>query len=98
MKRVIVKEDKALTEAYPGSIPNRVTVKLDDGTTLAVQVDDPRGHPKNPMTEEEIEQKFRLLATGVLKAPQVERVLKFVRSVEKQSDVSPLFASCVVKA
>jgi len=98
MKRVIVKEDKALTEAYPGSIPNRVTVKLDDGTTFAVRIDDPRGHPRNPMTEEEIEQKFRLLATGVLKAPQVERVLKFVRSLEKQGDVSSLFASCVVKS
>jgi len=98
MKKVIVKEDRALTEAYPGSIPNRVTVKLDDGTTLAVQVDDPRGHPRNPMTEEEIEQKFRLLAAGVLKGPQVEKVLKFVRTIEKQTGVSPLFASCVVKA
>jgi 2-methylcitrate dehydratase len=98
MKRVIVKEDRALTEEYPESISNRVTVKLDDGTTLAVQADVPRGHPRNPMTEEEIEQKFRLLATGVLKGPQVERVLKFVRTVEKQKYVSPLFASCVVKA
>jgi 2-methylcitrate dehydratase len=98
MKKVIVKEDRALTEAYPGSIPNRVTVKLDDGTTLAEQVDDPRGHPRNPMTEEEIEQKFRLLVSGVLKGPQVEKVLKFVRTVEKQTEVSPLFASCVVKA
>ncbi len=97
MKRVIVKEDKALTEAYPESIPNRVTVKLDDGMTLTVQVDDPRGHPRNPMTDEEIEQKFRLLAAGVLKGPQVQKVLKFVRTVEKQTDVSPLFASCVVK-
>ncbi len=97
MKRVIVKEDRALTVAYPGSIPNRVTVKLDDGKTFAVQVDDPRGHPKNPMTDEEIEQKFRLLTKGVLKEPQVEKVLKFVRTIEKQGDVSPLFGSCVVK-
>ncbi len=97
MKRVIVKEDKALTERYPGSIPNRVTVKLDDGEVLAVQVDDPRGHPSNPMTEEEIERKFRLLAKGTLKEPQVGKVLRFVRTVEKQGKVSPLFASCVVK-
>ncbi|HVC27416.1 MAG TPA: MmgE/PrpD family protein [Nitrososphaerales archaeon] len=97
MKRVIVKEDRALTEAYPGSIPNRVSVKLDDGTTFAVRVDDPRGHPKNPMTDEEIEQKFRLLTKGILKEPQVEKVLKFVRTLDKQNDVSQLFASCVVR-
>jgi 2-methylcitrate dehydratase len=96
MKRVIVKEDKALTEVYPGSIPNRVTVKLDDGETLAVKVDDPRGHPSNPMTEEEIERKFRLLTKGILKVPQVEKALKFVRSVEEQASVSPLLSACVV--
>jgi 2-methylcitrate dehydratase len=97
MKKVLVKENRTLTEAYPVSIPNRVTVKLDDGKTLTVQVDDPRGHPRNPMTEEEIEQKFRLLTKGILTESQVEKVLKFVRTVEKQSDVSPLFAACVVK-
>jgi 2-methylcitrate dehydratase len=96
MKRVIVKEDKALTQAYPASIPNRVTVKLDDGKTFALQVDDPRGHPRNPMTAEEIEQKFRLLTKGILTVPRIEKVLKFVRTVEEQSDVSALFGSCVV--
>ena len=97
MKKVIVKEDKALTAAYPSSVPNRVTVKLDDGKTLALQVDDPRGHPKNPMTDEEIEQKFRLLVKGTLKESQVDKVLSFVRTIEKQSDVSALLGSCVVK-
>jgi 2-methylcitrate dehydratase len=95
MKRVIVKEDKGLTEVYPGSIPNRVSVKLDDGETLAVRVDAPRGHPSNPMTEEEIEQKFRLLTRGILRGPQVEKALKFVGTVEKQARVSPLLAACV---
>jgi 2-methylcitrate dehydratase len=96
MKKVIVKEDKALTGDYPASIPNRVTVKLDDGETLSVRVDDPRGHPSNPMTEEEIERKFRVLTKGILKGPQVEKALRFVRTVEKQADVSPLLAACVV--
>jgi 2-methylcitrate dehydratase len=97
MKRVTVKEDRDLTAAYPGSIANRVTVKLDDGKTLAAQVDDPRGHPKNPMTEEEIEEKFRLLTRGILRESQVEKVLEFVRTVEKQRDVSLLLGSCVVR-
>lgn len=97
MNKVIVKEDKALTMKYPGSISNRITVKLDDGTTLVSQVDDPRGHPNNPMTEQEIEQKFRLLTKGIMSGPQVEKTLEFVRTLEKQKDVSRLFDSCVVK-
>ena len=97
MKKVIVKEDKALTSAYPGSIPNKVTVKLDDGKTLSARVDDPRGHPKNPMTQDEIEQKFRLLTKGFLKESQTREVLEFVRTIERQKDVSQLFEACVVK-
>jgi len=98
MKKVIVREDKALTSVYPGSIANRITVKLDDGKTITAQVDDPRGHPKNPMTDGEIELKFRLLTKGILKEAQIMKVFDFVRTMEKQKDVSKLFESCVVKA
>ncbi len=97
MRRVLVKEDRELTAAYPGSIANRVTVTLRDGRTLSARVDDPRGHPKNPMTEEEIVQKFRLLTKGLLSEPQAEKTLEFVRTSEKHADLAPLFAACVVR-
>lgn len=98
MKRVAVSEDGALTAAYPGSISNRLTVRLEDGSAFSKQVDDPRGHPKNPMTEEEVEAKFSLLTKAVLTGRQVARVLESVERIERARDVSMLVESCTVKA
>jgi len=98
MKNVTVSEDGALTAAYPGSISNRLTLRLDDGSTLSKQVDDPRGHPKNPMTEEEVQAKFKLLTKAFLTGRQAARVMGLVGSIERESNVAPLLKSCVVDA
>ncbi len=97
MKRIRVREDKALTAAYPRSIANRVTARLDDGRVLTRQVDDPKGHPRNPMTTREVETKFRLLTKGLLRESQVDKILDFVSTVKRQDDVSSLLESCVVR-
>jgi 2-methylcitrate dehydratase len=97
MKKVIVREDRALTAAYPGSISNRLTLKLDDGRVLVKQIDDPRGSPRNPMTGAEVEQKFRGQVKGFLSEAQVKGVLEFVESLEDQREVSKLLRSCVVR-
>ncbi|MDG6915676.1 MAG: MmgE/PrpD family protein [Nitrososphaerota archaeon] len=96
MKRVIVKEDKALSAEYPGSMANRITVKLDDGRIISKQVDVPRGHPKNPMTQEEIESKFALLTGSVLSGTRSERARRLVMEVEAKGSLGQLLAACVV--
>ncbi len=66
--------DDALTPRYPRGIPNRIVVTLADGSQLVREVEFPRGHAENPMTDAEVEQKFRRLAEprfGVAKANQI---------------------------
>jgi 2-methylcitrate dehydratase len=57
--KVKVHLDDALSARYPKGIPNRLTVTLADGTKLAEEVEFPRGHAGNPMTDAEVEVKFR---------------------------------------
>ena len=97
MKKVVVAEDKTMTMGYPGSISCRVTVKLEDGRTLKEQVDDPRGHPMNPMTDEEVGAKFVELTEGLLTAGQADKVRDIVANFERW-DASALMGACVVKA
>jgi 2-methylcitrate dehydratase len=61
VSRTRVHRDAALSELYPRGIPNRLTVTLDDGRKLVREVEFPRGHARNPMTDAEVEQKFRTL-------------------------------------
>ncbi|WZO99730.1 MmgE/PrpD family protein [Isosphaeraceae bacterium EP7] len=56
--RTSVVEDPDLTRGYPAGIPNRVTVRLDDGTTLSEEVSFPPGHDKNPLTDDQLRSKF----------------------------------------
>ena len=64
--RTIVVEDPALTAGYPSGIPNRVTVTLDDGTTLVEEVAFPPGHDKNPLDDAGLARKFHGLVDPAL--------------------------------
>lgn len=96
LRKIRVREDYGLTAMYPGRISNRIIVKLIDGRVITKQMNVPKGHPKNPMTTEEVEQKFRLLTKKFLKESQIQQLVEFVWKLEKQKDIRPLFELCVV--
>jgi 2-methylcitrate dehydratase len=53
--------DDSLTPRYPHGIPNRIVVTLNDGRVLSKEVEFPRGHAMNPMSDAEVEAKFRAM-------------------------------------
>jgi 2-methylcitrate dehydratase len=57
LKVTKVNVDPAYDSLYPGAVPNRVTVKS-DGDSQTVEVVYPKGHCKNPLTDEEIQSKY----------------------------------------
>ena len=97
LKKIRVKEDKDLTEAYPNHIANRLVVNLSDGKTITKQVDIPKGHPNNPMTTDEIEAKFRHLTKKFLKPSQIEKIIQFVWNIESEETISSLLKMCIVQ-
>ena len=94
LSKISVKEDAKFTQDYPAKIANRINILLRDGSVLTKQVDVPKGHPNNPMSVQEIEAKFKRLTKNFLKESQIERIFKFVWSLENQKDVSRLFPLC----
>jgi 2-methylcitrate dehydratase len=52
--RTKIVEHPKLNEGYPQGIPNDVRITCTDGTKLNKHVDFPRGHARNPMTDEEV--------------------------------------------
>ena len=61
VSKVQVKRDKTLSARYPRGIPNRIDITLNNGRKLTREVEFPRGHAENPMTDAEVEEKFRTL-------------------------------------
>ncbi len=64
--RTTVVEDPEMTADYPSCIPNRLQVTLDDGTILECEVAYPPGHDKNPLSDAQLQAKFRGQAEPVL--------------------------------
>lgn len=68
-------------------------VVLKSGTRKTVRVEYHRGHFKNPMTDAEMEEKFRLMAQKHLPADRVDNLLRVVWSIDKEPQVSNLIAA-----
>lgn len=58
IRRVEVHRDVEMSHGYPLGTPSRVRVTLSDGRVFAREVKYPRGHAGNPMTDEEVREKF----------------------------------------
>lgn len=95
--RTKIVEDPKLNEGYPEGIPNDITISCADGTKLNKRVDFPRGHARNPMTDEEVVAKFRRMAHGVVSDKTAESILDFAWKLDKLTDIMPLFAFEVVE-
>ncbi len=98
LEKISVEEDAELTKEYPRKIANRITVELSNGEEITRQVDVPKGHPSNPMTKDEIEQKFRGLTRSSLTENQINRIFEYVWNLDERRDISPLFGLCVVRS
>jgi 2-methylcitrate dehydratase len=71
-------------------------VVLTSGARKTVRVEYHRGHFKNPMTDAEMEEKFRLMAQKHLGADRVDNLLRLLWGIENVPQVSALLAATVV--
>ncbi|MDG6990856.1 MAG: MmgE/PrpD family protein [Nitrososphaerota archaeon] len=92
VRKVKVVEDPALTEKYPKAMPNRITVREEGGAETVAQVDVPRGHPGNPMTKDEIGEKFLRLASGKVGAKEAKEALGRLWSIEEERDLGSVLS------
>jgi 2-methylcitrate dehydratase len=92
VSKATVREDPALTALYPTKgMPNRITVELEDGKTISRQQDVPRGHPLNPMTKKDIEEKFQGLTKAKLGAERSKEALAELWNLDKMRGLDEIF-------
>ena len=65
-------------------------IVLGGGETHETIVEYHKGHWKNPMSDDEVEAKFRRLAAEVLKPEQIERLLEKLWTLEELPDAGEI--------
>jgi 2-methylcitrate dehydratase len=73
--KVKLHRDPSANARYPKGIPNRLTVTLKNGQSFAKEVEFPRGHAFNPMTDAEVDKKFRSVVEPVYGKAQADAML-----------------------
>lgn len=90
MQKVRVVEQPDFTDWYPQAMPTRLAVRTATGREFVKQVDFPLGHPRNPMSDREVEEKFRTLAGRLLDRTRAGKVIEQIWQLERLPDVSAL--------
>jgi 2-methylcitrate dehydratase len=96
IKKLTVVEEPEFTRRYPAESCTRIEVTTTDGRRLAAETSHPKGHRRNPLTDEEVERKFRGLAAGALGPEGCDRVLAQVWNSEDAATLDGLFESLVI--
>jgi len=82
---------------YPAESCTRVEVTTTDGRRLVAETRCPRGHHGNPLTDAEVETKFRGLASAALGVEGCTRALAESRGLDAAANLDGLLASLVVR-
>jgi 2-methylcitrate dehydratase len=92
LNKVEVVADPEIEKVFPALQRVIVQIQTRDGRAFQKQLDFPKGDPRNPLTDQEIEEKFAVLAEGVLSRPAQEKLREAVWSLERVGSVSDLMA------
>jgi 2-methylcitrate dehydratase len=90
MKKVRVVRQPEFVDRYPGAMPTRLTVIVESGKVYMRQVDVPLGHPRNPLSDGDLEAKFRRLASERLDRAHIDRLIRFVWTLDQVEDIGAL--------
>jgi 2-methylcitrate dehydratase len=90
LRKVEVVADPEIEKVFPALQRVIVNITAKDGRAFSKQLDYPKGDPRNPLSDAEIEEKFRALAEGVLSAKAQDKLVEAIRNLEKCTSVSKL--------
>lgn len=92
LRKVEVTADPEIERLFPALQRVIVAIELVDGSSFTTQLDYPKGDPRNPLTDTEIEVKFDALAARVLSRDARRRLIDATWSLDTLDSVADLMA------
>ena len=91
MSKVELRENIEFTREYPEVWNCKVIAPTKSGEQHQVHIRYPKGHPKSPFTDKEVDQKFMRLAEPSLGAAGCRSFLDWAWRLEESNDVGTIF-------
>ncbi|MET0517151.1 MAG: MmgE/PrpD family protein [Nitrospiraceae bacterium] len=97
LKKVRVVREPEFVDRYPGAMPTRVTVRTITGRSYRKQVDVPLGHPRQPMSDSDVENKLLRLASGHLDRSRINELIDVVWTLDHMKDITGMITLLKVR-
>jgi len=85
-KKVKLERNEEAERLFPKKMLSIVEIKSKLGT-YEIRVDTPKGDPKNPLTDHELENKFQKLARATTNINKIKEAIKLIKNLEEIEDV-----------
>jgi 2-methylcitrate dehydratase len=90
LRKVEVVAAPEIERVFPALQRVAVTITTTNGKAFSKQLDYPKGDPRNPLSDLEVEEKFAALADGVIGRTRQQRVRDAIWNLEKSGSVAQL--------
>lgn len=94
MDRVYCIEDPKLEVDYPQKWPAEAEIRTKGGKTFSTRIDYPKGDPENPLSWDELTEKFHHLSKEVYSKERRGKIVKKTRRLEKETELRELTSLC----
>jgi 2-methylcitrate dehydratase PrpD len=97
-EKVHMSLDHELDKYHRGNQEERLSkmeLILKDGRNIKKQTSSAKGWPDNPMTPSEVEEKFRILTSTVLKKEDCNRIVDLVQELDTVDDINTIMGSFI---
>jgi 2-methylcitrate dehydratase PrpD len=88
MRNIVCVEDLRLEKDFPRKWPASVKLKIKEGREFSADIEYPKGDPENPLSWEELIEKFRELVRSVYSEESVDQIVTNLRTLEEETDYS----------
>ncbi len=93
LKKITVKHSTELDRFFPESFPTRITITMEDGKNFVREVRYPKGDPENPLSWEDLLQKFdRCMVGSSMLQENKRKLIEYIRNLENAGDMKDITA------
>jgi 2-methylcitrate dehydratase len=96
--KILIRQEGEFNRDYPGKFRCRVDITTHDGITRSAGVDYPHGHHLDPMSDQEVEAKFRDLASRKLPRERVDTALTALWGFDEAPQADGIFEIVDIEA
>jgi len=87
VKQIEIVVDPEIDQVYPEKFAGKVELVLRNGKSLTAKVDFPTGSSENPMSFQQVVDKFKSQASGTLTEDRINAIIEKVDGIEKLTDI-----------